>query len=314
MNGFGHGGSANATGACAGGAKRPGYRRRVLRTTLAVVGRLLLAAGILLGLFVAYLLWGTNLSESHSQNALAKQFHTSSQEARQGGSTASTALDLPGYAIGIIQIPKIGVEKYLVEGIGESDLQKGPGHYPGTPLPGQAGNVAIAGHRTTYGAPFYNLDALKPGDPIRITTLGGTIYTYDVSASQVVSPSDVAVVGATKDNRLTLTTCNPRFSASTRLVVSATLFGAAAAPPKTPASGTSTPAQLVSAPQNLTTGQSGAIPAIVLYGLLGLAVFLAAWLASRRLNWLIWLGGVPAFLVVLFFFYENLVRILPSSV
>src|SRR6185312_11088399 len=102
----------------------------VLRTTLAVVGRLLLAAGILLGLFVAYLLWGTNLSESHSQTALAKQFHASSQAARAGGTTATAALDLPGYAIGVIQIPKIGVEKYLVEGVGESDLQKGPGHYP----------------------------------------------------------------------------------------------------------------------------------------------------------------------------------------
>ena len=283
----------------------------VLRTTLAVVGRLLLAAGILLGLFVAYLLWGTNLTEAHSQNALAHQFRTSTQEAKSGGTAASTALVLPGFAIGIIQIPKIGVEKYLVEGTGESDLQKGPGHYPGTPLPGQPGNVAIAGHRTTYGAPFYNLDALRPGDPVRITTLSGTIYTYDVTGSQVVSPNDVTVVAATKDNRLTLTTCNPRFSATSRLVVTAALVGTAApAPPPSQ----SQPAHLVAAPKNLTSGQSGAIPDIVLYGLAGIAVFFLAWWASRRLSWLVWLGGGPGFLVVLFFFYENLVRILPASV
>jgi sortase A len=296
-----------------------GTVRAVLRTTLAVVGRLFLAAGVLLGLFVAYLLWGTNLSESHSQTALAKQFHTSSQQARQPGATPS--LDLPGFAIGVIQIPKIGVEKYLVEGIGESDLQKGPGHYPGTPLPGQPGNVAIAGHRTTYGAPFYNLDALRPGDPIRITTLSGTIYTYDVTGSRVVSPSDVEVVAATRDNRLTLTTCNPRFSASTRLIVSAALVGTAApappappAPPASPATPAASQPKAVAAPTNLTSGQSGAIPAIVLYGLLDAIVALGAWLAARRVSWWAWIGGAPVFLVVLFFFYENLVRILPASV
>ena len=294
------------------GPSAPATVTGVVRTTLAVVGRLFLAAGILLGLFVAYLLWGTNLSESSSQSALAKQFHTSSQAAKTGGTTASAALDLPGYAIGIIQIPKIGLEKYLVEGVGESDLQKGPGHYPGTPLPGQPGNVAIAGHRTTYGAPFYNLDALKPGDPIRITTLSGTVYTYDVTGSQVVSPSDVEVVDATKDNRLTLTTCNPRFSATTRLIVTAALVGSAV-PAPTPAP-SSPPTKLVAAPKNLTAGQSGAIPAIVLYGLLGIGVFFGVWLASRRLSWLVWLGGGPGFLVVLFFFYENLVRIRPASV
>jgi len=288
-----------------------GTFRPVLRTTLAVVGRIFLAAGTLLGLFVAYLLWGTGVSESHSQTTLAHQFHAQAQAAKTTGAAAYAPV-LPGYAIGIIQIPKIGLEKYLVEGTGESDLQKGPGHYAGTPLPGQLGNVAIAGHRTTYGAPFYNLDALKPGDPIHITMVSGTTYTYDVTGSQVVSPSDVAVVAPTKDNRLTLTTCNPRFSASTRLIVSAGLVGTAAPAPATPASSTRT--RLTASPTNLTSGQSGAIPEIVLFGLLGVAVWLASWAASRRVRWWAWVVGTPVFLVVLYFFFENLVRILPASV
>ncbi|HVA42214.1 MAG TPA: class E sortase [Acidimicrobiales bacterium] len=289
----------------------------MLRTTLAVVGRLFLAAGTLLGLFVAYLLWGTGVSESHSQATLARQFHAQAQAAKAAGARAYAPV-LPGYAIGIIQIPKIGLEKYLVEGTGESDLQEGPGHYNDTPLPGQPGNVAIAGHRTTYGAPFYNLDALRPGDRVSITMVDGTTYTYDVTGSQVVSPSDVAVVGPTKDNRLTLTTCNPRFSASTRLIVSASLVGAAApAPAPAPAPATpapSTKAPPTASPTNLTSGQSGAIPEIVLFGGLGVAVWLASWAASRRVRWWAWVGGTPVFLVVLYFFFENLVRILPASV
>ena len=99
---------------------------------------------------------------------------------------------------------------------------QGPGHYTGTPLPGQVGNAAIAGHRTTYGHPFYNLDSVKVGDPIVLTTLQG-IFVYDATKSVVVSPSDTTVLDNVIANQLTLTTCNPRFSASTRLVVQATL-------------------------------------------------------------------------------------------
>ena len=82
----------------------------------------------------------------------------------------------------------------VVEGTNTPDLRKGPGHYTGTPLPGQAGNAAIAGHRTTYGHPFYNLDSVKVGDPIVLTTLQG-IFVYDTTKSFVVSPSDTTVVG-----------------------------------------------------------------------------------------------------------------------
>src|SRR5207245_6036160 len=105
-------------------------------------------------------------------------------------------------------------------------------------LPGQPGNAAIAGHRTTYGAPLYNLNELGRGDPIFITTPQGT-FRYDVGRSLVVAPSDVSVIAATPANQLTLTTCTPRFSAAQRLIVQASLVGtpapaAPAAPPAPP--------------------------------------------------------------------------------
>ena len=89
--------------------------------------------------------------------------------------------------VGIMQIPKIGLERAIVQGIGVPDLRKGPGHYPATPLPGQLGNAAIAGHRTTYGAPFNRLDELALGDPIDITTLRGHFH-YTMTQQLIVEP------------------------------------------------------------------------------------------------------------------------------
>ena len=126
------------------------------RRVVAGFGRLLLAAGVLVLLFVAYQLWGTGLSESHAQSTLGQEYR-----ALTHSPPATAPAVVPGGALGIIQIPRIGLEKYLVQGTAEADLQKGPGHYVDTPLPGQPGNVGIAGHRTTYGAPFYNLDQLR---------------------------------------------------------------------------------------------------------------------------------------------------------
>ena len=116
----------------------------------------------------------------------------------------------------------IGINQVVVEGINTPDLRKGPGHYIGTPLPGQSGNAAIAGHRTTYGHPFYNLDSVKVGDPIVLTTLQG-IFVYDATRNFVVSPGDTSVIDNVFADTLTLTTCNPRFSASSRLIVQAKL-------------------------------------------------------------------------------------------
>ncbi len=132
----------------------------------------------------------------------------------------------PGGALDHLVIPAIGLSRYVVQGVDESDLQMGPGHYPGTPLPGQRqlGNVGIAGHRTTFGAPFFRLNEVAHGDLILLTDTSGTTWVYRVVRQWVVDPSDTAVLDQTHTAMLTLTTCNPRFEATSRLVVRAALL------------------------------------------------------------------------------------------
>jgi sortase A len=223
--------------------------------------------GLVVLLFVAYELVGTNLAEEHSQVRLARDFNAAvaSVPVRADPSTTTTttlppklartakgiatrldwkaparrsspkghdpsvlteALPVtpPGGALDHLEIPAIGVNRYVVEGVAEADLQEGPGHYPGTPLPGHSGNVAIAGHRTTFGAPFFRLNEVHSGDLVYLTDALGTTWVYRVASQFVVAPSDVAVLDHTKAPELTLTTCNPRFEATSRLVVRAVLL------------------------------------------------------------------------------------------
>jgi sortase A len=130
-----------------------------------------------------------------------------------------------GGPLGRIDVPRAGVSFVFVAGTGESSLKKGPGHYAGTALPGQRGTVAIAGHRTTYSAPFRNLDRLRRGDSIRLTMPYGQ-FRYGVERKRVVAPSNVNVLRHERHDRLVLTTCTPPFSAAKRLIVSARSEGA----------------------------------------------------------------------------------------
>lgn len=121
-----------------------------------------------------------------------------------------------------VRIPAIDVDVVVVEGITPSALRAGAGHYPQTPLPCEDGNMAIAGHRTTFGKPFGNLDRLKAGDTIEVTTpIGGCVYQLSRDP-YVVAPTDMSVLDATPERALTLTTCHPRGSAAQRLIVRAT--------------------------------------------------------------------------------------------
>ncbi|MDQ4091622.1 MAG: class E sortase [Actinomycetota bacterium] len=121
-----------------------------------------------------------------------------------------------------IKIPALGVDTVVVEGITPSALRAGAGHYPQTPLPCEGGNVAIAGHRTTYGRPFGNVDQLKPGDTIELTTpIGGCVYQV-AKDPYVVAPTEMSVLDATAERSLTLTTCHPKGSAAQRLIIRAT--------------------------------------------------------------------------------------------
>lgn len=131
---------------------------------------------------------------------------------------------LRGAPLARISMPTLGVEEIVVSGIRPNDLQKGPGHFPSTALPGHLGNSAIAGHRTTYGSPFRDVDRLAPGDEIIVTTVQGT-FTYRVTGTEIVEPSDGHVVSTTDPDvaRLTLVSCHPVLSAAQRIIIYADL-------------------------------------------------------------------------------------------
>ena len=134
---------------------------------------------------------------------------------------------LKGDAIGRIIIPKIDVDEYVVEGTDTESLRKGPGHYPDTPLPGGPGTVAIAGHRTTYGAPFRNLDKLKHGDMI-VVDMPDHRYVYRVEQTKIVDDQDLSVLKPVGYKRLLLSACHPLYSAAKRIIVFARLDSAEA--------------------------------------------------------------------------------------
>ena len=122
-----------------------------------------------------------------------------------------------------IVIPKLGVDTIVVEGTSPAALKAGAGHYPESPLPGEAGNMAIAGHRTTYGKPFADIDTLAEGDEIHLETPVG-FYVYRVASKPfIIEPTDRSVLESTELATLTLTTCHPRRSAAQRLIVQAVL-------------------------------------------------------------------------------------------
>jgi sortase A len=298
----------------------------------------MLGIGLLLIAFVAYQLWGTGLytsrAQDHLRSNLALQLHrplpASAAPATNTGRTklprlasgtaASTADPPANTAIGLMSIPKIGLNDAIVEGVGEGELEQGPGHYPGTPLPGQPGNVAIAGHRTTYAHPFYNLDQLAAGDPIYILTAQG-LFRYKVTGTQVVAPSDTAVLTSVSTQpTLTLTTCNPRYSAATRMVVTAAFDpgpgGSGTGATTTPSTVPST-SSLSAIPGDALTGTANSLAPAILWSALALLLGVAVWYvwrrSPRRLRWLVVLIGTPVVLLGLLVSFEHISLALPGS-
>src|SRR4051794_5261969 len=137
--------------------------------------------------------------------------------AREARRTART-----GDPIGRIAIPRIGADFVVVQGTDSASLRKGPGHYPSTTFPGLTGTVAVAGHRTTYLAPFRNVDELRRGDPIVLTMPYGR-FTYLVQRTQIVKPTALWVTRDVGYQRLVLSACNPLYSAAQRIIVFARL-------------------------------------------------------------------------------------------
>jgi sortase A len=369
------------------------------RWKVSLVGRTFITLGLLMFAFVAYQLWGTGIQTAQAQHTLDHQFEqqlagttsTPSTTTTVPSSTTTTPASTPaptstvptapagpppsnGAAVARLKIPSIGLTYTVVQGVGVADLKKGPGHFPETPMPGQYGNAAIAGHRTTYGHPFYKLDKVKVGDLIEVDTLAGK-YVYAITGSRVVSPAQYAEVIPTVDPKvatLTLATCTPAYTARQRLIVFATLvadqsdtvyapsaLGASSGGlPGDEPSGTTTsapsvtqpddgaPTPSISAPSataataadntNTTTttvagatpsaatdafssgwfDDGSAIPHVLVWGVLLLGVCFGAFRIGKKANrlWLCFVVGAVPFLVVLYFFFENVNRLLPSSI
>lgn len=238
---------------------------KVARTT----GELLITAGLVLLLFVAYVLWGTGVQTARAQNSAENRLEASwrsggvlpgetQEPAGQVGSGADPAgspspqaagssggaapskgsapgrpaaapANIPlGAALARLYIPQFGggYQWVIGEGVSHEDLKTGPGHYPGTALPGQIGNFVVSGHRTTYGAPFGGLGELPPGAAIVVET-AKSWYTYRLRSSEIVDPTQVSVTlavpnqpgAAPTEALMTFTTCHPKYSAKQRLIL-----------------------------------------------------------------------------------------------
>jgi sortase A len=187
--------------------------KRWLRRTLSGLSVLLLLGGLGLVGFP----FATNMWQGRIQERLEDQI--ASPELQQAYKERKVAT---GDSLTRIKIPALNLDTVVVEGVTPSALRAGAGHYPQTPLPCENGNVSIAGHRTTYGRPFGNVDQLKPGDTIELTTpIGGCVYQV-AKAPFVVEPTELSVIDHTAERSLTLTTCHPKGSAAQRLIIRAT--------------------------------------------------------------------------------------------
>lgn len=214
-----------------------------VRTLVRGLGQLLITVGVVLLLFCVYELKVTDLYTDDQQKALTHELRDSWAASRPsrpvdhsvpaGGFLDLPAPDVPLHApYAVLRIPRLGRDyvKTVVEGVSVEDLKRGAGHWPATAAPGQVGNLVLSGHRTTYGHPFGDLDLLHVGDAIVLETRDGW-FTYRTTEQKVVLPSAVDEAypvpgrkGATPTRRLlTLTTCNPKYSARQRLVVRAEL-------------------------------------------------------------------------------------------
>lgn len=195
------------------------YLRRHLwaRRALSVVsfGLLSTAVGLL-----GYPLY-TNFYHDRVQSRLERQLASPEIRAAYRARTIKV-----GDSLTRIRIPKLNVDTVVVEGTSASALRAGAGHYPSTPLPCDEGNVAIAGHRTTYGKPFANIDQLDPGDTVILETPIGKC-SYEVTAKPfIVKPNDLSVVASSPgESTLTLTSCHPKHSAKFRIIIKAKMKG-----------------------------------------------------------------------------------------
>lgn len=211
-----------------------------MRTVIRGFGEVLVTIGALVLLFVAYLVWGTALRASDAQHQLSSELNNEwpAGTSAGGGAARPDLIHLvTGQPFAFIRIPAFGPHWRftIVQGTALAQLNVSPGHVPGTQLPGQVGNFAVAGHRVTAGNPFWSLPSLRDGDLVYIDTKVNT-YTYKVTSQQTVLPADTAVLDPLPDHpgqrparrMITLITCNPAWTGTHRVIVTGVLVSAAA--------------------------------------------------------------------------------------
>lgn len=221
------------------------------RTLVRGTGQVFITAGLIILLFAGYELWGTGISSARAQHTLYSQL-TRQWGAAQAPTSPTAPTTTPGSTlvdtgtvkeppigsgIAILHIPRIWSSadpRVIVQGVALSDLARGPGHYPSSAMPGQVGNFAVAGHRATHGNGFMRLNDMRQGDAIVVETRT-TWYTYRVTSQSLVLPTQTSVVdpvpnrprAAPTQRLITLTTCDPWYSATHRLIISGVLQSSA---------------------------------------------------------------------------------------
>ena len=213
------------------------------RSALRWTGEIAITLGVIVALFVVYLLWWTGVETADAQRGLSAELtrNASSAEATPAGTPATAARIDPPPAVPAVGKPYLRIESpalgkdwswVVVEGVALPQLALGPGHYPGTAGPGEVGNFAVAGHRAGHAAPFENLDRLKPGDVVTFS-FGDHRWSYRVDRSFLTEPTDVGVIAAVPEQPnavptkrlMTLTTCDPKYGVRfQRLIVVGTLI------------------------------------------------------------------------------------------
>ena len=278
-------------------------KQRFVTRLLDIVGRTMIASGLLLLSFVAYQLWGTGVAEQRAQTTLAADFRSQ-----------RPAIPAVSGLVGRISIPSIDLNKFVVAGVSTNDLKRGPGLFLGSPLPGQLGNVAIAGHRTTYGAPFGRINEIKKGDQITLETTAGTFTYVSVGAPKIVAANAVQVV-KTKDPTkatLTLVSCHPKWTSAQRIIVIADLDATVVAQPATPITNTTKTAE---PPFEGWFHDPSAWPTVIALAaaLIAIFVFTKRIARQRKRRLIVYPLSLIVFGPVLFIFFENLSRLLPSN-
>lgn len=266
-------------------------------------GRVLLLLAAILLLFVGFEVSVTSLAEQRAQAALLPELRAAIKTTILDRETSAIA---PGAAVALLEIPSIGLQQVVVEGTTPSDLKSGPGHLPGSSVPGEFGNAVILGRRTTYGSPFGSLASIRKGQTIKAVT-GQGLFTYRVTSVRHVAPGQADPVMGTTDSRITLVTSDPAFLATGRLAVVAMLQGKQVAVPQRP------PVPLAAGELGLS-GDALGLGLGIIWGELLLLSIWAVWrLRNRWPRGVVYLLGAPVVLTLLVLTFSSVDLLLPST-